>query len=245
MNGSFESALDGWTVTGNVQSRTNVAPYSATNGTKFAAFNTSNSTPNGTLSQAFTTSPGATYTLAFDVGVLAYNTQSQQFQVTCNGTSNVLNRSVTVIGPGNGTTRWTPQSFTFTANSSSTVLTFRDTSSTTNAIDLLLDNVRLSDSPSPAAVVSSALEITPEITNPDAVSMSGVPGNLKLSLNSPNGGTYLLQVSEDLVQWETKDEFLAEGPALVEFHDKTPADSDTGKIPVRRFYRIARLPDPE
>jgi lysophospholipase L1-like esterase len=249
VNGSFESALDGWTVTGNVQSRTNGAPYSATDGTKIAAFNTSNTTPNGTLSQSFTTAPGATYTLAFDVGVLAYNTLSQQFQVTCTGTSNVLTRNVTVLGPGNGTTRWTPQSFTFTADSSSTVLTFRDISSATNALDLLLDNVRLSDSASiaaapPAAFAASSDLVSPEPPDLGSVSLSGTPGNFRISLNHSTAGSYVLERSVDLLHWEIAGEFEADGTTPVEFNDNSQPEGISGKPAKSVFYRIGRLPDP-
>ncbi|MEO6476132.1 choice-of-anchor D domain-containing protein [Luteolibacter sp.] len=139
-NGGFESAFTSWTSSGNVRAVTNTA---ATEGSNIAEFNYSNTEPNGMISQSFTTTPGTTYTLAFDIGVLAYNTNQQSLLASVIGSSSLLSKTVTVTGPGDGSTRWTAQSFTFVANSTTTTLKFSDVSTTTAAIDLRLDHVRV------------------------------------------------------------------------------------------------------
>lgn len=141
-NGSFESDYVGWTRSGN-QTVANYAPYQTTDGTKVAVFNGGNSTPNGVLAQTFETTPGQTYVLEFDFGVLAYNKNQQRLQIDLQGSSALLSQTATITGLGGGATRWSAATYNFTANSTTTTLTFRDTSTTTNALDLLLDHVRV------------------------------------------------------------------------------------------------------
>jgi lysophospholipase L1-like esterase len=142
VNGSFESDFTGWTASGNM-SIASTTPYAATDSTKLVAFNSGNLPANGLLSQSFATVIGQTYTLTFDAGVLAYNRKSQTVQVTVAGSGSLLSQTITIIGLGGGTNLWLPQSFTFVANSSTSTLTFRDKSTSTNSLDLLLDNVRI------------------------------------------------------------------------------------------------------
>ncbi|MEO6477770.1 MAG: GDSL-type esterase/lipase family protein [Luteolibacter sp.] len=146
VNGSFESGFNNWTISGN-QELKSAAPYLATNGSKLVAFNGGNLAPNATLAQSFPTTAGSRYTLTFDAGVFSYNTNSQTLQVAITGSGSLLSGSVTLYGSGNGTNRWLPQSFTFVANSSTSILTFRDISSSSNSLDLLLDNVAVISTP--------------------------------------------------------------------------------------------------
>ena len=141
VNGSFESSYASWSASGN-QSIQSAGAYSATDGSKLVAFNGGNSVPNGVVSQTIPTVAGSTYTLGFDAGVLAYNTSQQRLLVSATGTSSVLSQVIAISGSGNGTS-WFRQNFTFVANNSSTVITFRDQSANTNNIDFLLDNVRV------------------------------------------------------------------------------------------------------
>ncbi|MEO5714730.1 MAG: DUF642 domain-containing protein, partial [Luteolibacter sp.] len=143
-NGSFESGLTGWTPTGNL--RATVAGAS-TQGTSLLEFNGGNTTPNGVISQSFPTTIGSTYTLAFDAGVYSFNTSPQRLQVNVTGSGSLFSQLLTLTGFGNGTTKWFPQSFTFVANSATTTLSFTDTSATTSALDLYLDNVRVTGPP--------------------------------------------------------------------------------------------------
>ncbi len=142
VNGSFESNFTGWTQTGNMLVQS-ASPYVMTNGSKLIAFNAGQAPPNGVLSQSFPTTVGQTYQLAFDVGAFGYNTSSQRLEVKLDGSSNLVNQTITIAGIGGGNTNWSARTFNFTANSTTTTLTFRDTSTTSNSIDLVLDNVRV------------------------------------------------------------------------------------------------------
>ncbi len=146
INGSFEGGFNGWTISGNGGVKSSV-PYAPTHGSNLVAFNGANLTPNGSLVQSFATTAGRRYTLTFDAGVLAYNTNSQTLQITIDGSGNLLSGAVTVFGAGNGSNRWLAQSFTFVANSPTSTLGFRDVSSSTNSLDLLLDNVAVIPTP--------------------------------------------------------------------------------------------------
>lgn len=156
VNGSFESDFTGWTASGN-QSVQSAAPYVAIDGTKLAVFNGSNLAPSAVLSQTFATVAGQTYTLAFSAGVLAYNTNSQTIQATVTGSSSLLSQTIIINGLGGGSINWQPQTFTFVANSASSTLTFRDLSTVTNSLDLLLDNVRVTYDAPPPIVPTVAL----------------------------------------------------------------------------------------
>ncbi|MEO5915751.1 MAG: choice-of-anchor Q domain-containing protein [Luteolibacter sp.] len=147
-NGSFESNLDGWTVTGNVSPQTG-APYVPTNGAKIAAFNAVNSLPNGVLSQTLPTEVGAHYSLDFDAGVLAYNTSEQRLKMEVRNvqdppTTAVLSDTISIFGTGGGNNVWAPKHYEFVAQWPVTTLVFQDVSTSTANLDLMLDNVRIS-----------------------------------------------------------------------------------------------------
>jgi hypothetical protein len=139
-NGSFESDLASWTATGN-QVVTSVSPYTPTHGQNLVVFNAAQMAPNGVLTQRVTTTPGQTYTLNFDLGAFAYNTNEQRLRVTVEGGSTLVSQTVSIKGLGGGTTKWVAKTYTFTADSEVTALTFADVSTNTNNIDLLLDHV--------------------------------------------------------------------------------------------------------
>jgi hypothetical protein len=142
LNGSFEYGVAAWTFNGVVSISTN-QNYGVTNGTQLVHFNWGQQPPNGVLSQTIVTTPGQMYTLAFDVGAFStINTNEQRMQVTVQGSSPLLSRTISVNAPGNGGA-YVPQIFTFVANSSATTLSFHDISPTTTNVDLLLDNVRV------------------------------------------------------------------------------------------------------
>ena len=63
-------------------------------------------------------------------------------QITVQGNGTLLSKTVSVFAPGNGS-RYKPLNFVFVANSSSTTLSFNDTSPMTPNVDLVLDNVRI------------------------------------------------------------------------------------------------------
>ena len=159
-NGSFEGNYAGWTATGN-QAVVSGAPFTTTDGTKAVAFNVGQQPANGTLAQSFTTTAGHTYQLTFDAGAISASNQNEmRIQVTVQGQGQpnpAFTRSVSVFAPGNGT-RWLAQTFLFVADSANTTLTFQDTSPTTQNVDLMLDNVRITEQPPPGAFTNGSFE---------------------------------------------------------------------------------------
>ncbi len=146
INGGFENNFAGWTAGGNLGIQSD-SPYAATEGGQLVAFNDGDTSPNGVMSQMITTTPGVTYLLSFDMGVLAYNTREQRLQVEVVGMATVLSRTYALTGLGGGKTRWQTMNVSFTADSTSVTLTFRDRSTNSQAIDLLLDHVSLTPAP--------------------------------------------------------------------------------------------------
>lgn len=142
-NHSFESGYTGWNGSGNHYVASS-SPYAAVDAKSLVAFNAGQAAPNGTLSQSLATTPGQTYSLTFHVGVLAYNANEQKLQVTVTGASSLLARTLSLVGNGYGTPKWTSQSFTFVADSTTTTVAFKDVSTVTHDLDLLLDYVCVS-----------------------------------------------------------------------------------------------------
>jgi hypothetical protein len=132
-------------------------------------FNGVQAIPNGVLSQTFLTTAGTIYNLNFDLGVVAWRSNAPETaRVTAVGSGTLLSQDVSVRGKGGTgtTTAFTPEAFTFTANSSSTTLSFKDISSATQNIDLLLDNVRVTSGAAPTP--------TPTPTPPGRKSLANV-----------------------------------------------------------------------
>jgi hypothetical protein len=249
VNGSFEANFTGWTASGNVFVEL-AAPDTAPDGAKLVTFNGGQSTPNGVLSQAFATAAGQRYTLAFDVGVLSYNTNSQTLALSVTGSGSLLSRTITLFGVGAGPIRWTPQSFAFVANSTTTTLTFRDQSATTKNIDLMIDNVRVTavaTTPLSAATSALAGAATAAMSTGGALaptpSLAGTPDAFIIRMSATQAGSYVLERSPDLKTWERVSEMQVTGPGLIEFHD-APGFAGSGPPPPAMFYRIGLQPEP-
>ncbi len=227
VNGSFESGYGGWQVSGN-QAIQSVA----TNGVSGIKFNGSDLTPNGILSQTFPTTPGAVHTLTFDVGVIAYNQNPQSLLVTVAGTALLLSEVITVTGAAGGAAAWVTRSYTFVADNTTSTLTFRDQSSTTHSLDLLLDHVRVTGPP------DSGSNPTPAPLG--TAYLSGNPGDITVSLTATGPGTYVFERSGDLIEWQRIGERSVSIAGLVEFHDPQPPEAIT-LPPSAVFYRIGLL----
>ncbi|MEO7098471.1 MAG: Ig-like domain-containing protein, partial [Luteolibacter sp.] len=157
LNGSFESGETGWTMTGNYQIYNTAPPYIASDGTKMVILNGGQTPPTGQVSQTFPTVPGQSYVLDFDMGILALNTFEQKVGVEITGTVPLLSVTDSVFGNGLGDSVWAAKSHTFIANSTTTNLTLRDLSPTSNGIDLLLDHVRVTAIAKPANTAPTAV----------------------------------------------------------------------------------------
>lgn len=145
VNGGFESGLDGWYASGNVNVQT-ASPYGPTEGGKLLAFNSANSVPNGTIFQSVPVIPGQRYRLEFDVGNLSYNPLHQRMLIVVGPIGYKQYPVVDTIdipGPGGGATAWVAASYEFTAPMAYLPVTFTDLSSDTRSLDLVLDNIRI------------------------------------------------------------------------------------------------------
>lgn len=145
-NGSFESGYSAWMASGNQALASNGSFYQASHGFNLIVFNGGNSSPDGLLTHSFVSTAGQAYRVEFDLGVLSFNNSEQRLQVAGEGSRTLFWPKVfSIFGNSSGVSRWLPQSFTFIADSGTTTLGFMDVSSGTSGIDLLLDNVRVSE----------------------------------------------------------------------------------------------------
>jgi VCBS repeat-containing protein len=247
VNGSFETDFTGWTKTGN-QSVESALPYKATAGSKLVVFNSGDLKANAVLSQTLTTVIGQTYTLSFDAGVFSYNKNQQKIQITVVGNKSLLSKAITLTGLGGGSNLWLPQKFTFVADRTSVILTFRDQSSVTSSIDLMLDNVQVTGPSLLAATVSTSTLSTMSTTSIQSPLLQGTklssptlkvtPGAATMSMAANQAGTYILERSDDLITWEFVSELHANAPGAIEFQ----ADHKAAKAG-KAFYRVGFRPN--
>jgi lysophospholipase L1-like esterase len=167
-DGSFEQNGLQWTGSGNYAIYSPENPK-ASDGSTLVVFNDGERSPNGLVSQTVPTIAGQKYLLSFDMGVYAFNKQTQSLALTV--TDNIvgqviLSRSDALNGLGGatGSTLWVSKESKFVATSASTTLTFQDTSPVTDSIDLLLDNIQMDGLVSRTLAVQasppSALKVT-------------------------------------------------------------------------------------
>jgi hypothetical protein len=248
VNGSFESGFTGWGYSGSTNSTLLTTSVPGTNGTTLVVFNSVNSPNNGVVTQTFATTPGTSYTVTFDMGVLAYNTNAQRIQVTAMGSGSLLSQIFTRNGTNGGAVTWATQTASFTANSASTILTFSDVSTSTIGLDLLLDYVRVTAAGAPSSIpappptteesehFAAETAVTTVPANPGtlgSMSLSGTPGAFRVGMNAVETGLYILERSEDLKAWNYHSEIQVTEPGPIEFQD-----NETPKT--RMFYRIGK-----
>lgn len=131
-NGEFQSDLSGWNTVGTVTYASAlrfgefdaVAPHSA--------------------SQSFTTVIGQTYMLRFDYRDDS-SVKTQELQVTVNGSGSNLTENLVTSGPGFSSVSY---AFSFVADSTTSHLTFLDTSPDSASVDGFVDNVSVEELPS-------------------------------------------------------------------------------------------------
>src|SRR3954469_5340720 len=145
LNGNFEYGSAAWTFVGmSVATSTNPL-FGISDGSVMTHFNWGQLPPNANIFQTFTTTPGQTYVVDFDLGafsVLNQNVQRCRISVK-DGSNNVLTtQDISVFATGTGG-HYTPQELTFLASGTTATLTFQDISPTTVDDDLLLDNIRV------------------------------------------------------------------------------------------------------
>src|SRR5438270_10849822 len=154
------TGITGWTVggTGGPVSFQNgtVGGVSPLDGHQHILFNAGDTSPGTTIFQTFSTVVGQIYTVSFTVGRVFPGTGTVSLHAEVAASGGAVLGSVNAVAPssvGYGSA----QTLTFTATTSSSTVTFKDTSSATVAVDVLLDNVSVAAS-SPAVVPKCSLE---------------------------------------------------------------------------------------
>ncbi|HSP42974.1 MAG TPA: hypothetical protein VLO11_08890, partial [Luteolibacter sp.] len=141
-NSSFEKDFHGWSNSGRLRTRDSEA---ATHGDNLANFSYGDGPNDGVLHTTFPTVPGKTYRLEFDLGVMSFNTNLQRLRASLHGGQTLLTEIISMSGIGAGLTVWEPKNYEFTADSEITTLFFEDVSSTSTAVDLNIDHVKVID----------------------------------------------------------------------------------------------------
>ncbi|MGH1361900.1 MAG: DUF4347 domain-containing protein, partial [Burkholderiaceae bacterium] len=137
VNGQFDADLSGWAPTGNVDWSGGRVRFGQIGG------------GNGTLSQTLVTEIGQTYVVSFDYGDQSA-TRSQSLDVNLTGAASVLDVSI-VSGVADVTTP--TYQYTFVADSTATVMTMTDTSSSHSGVRGYLDNISVATNAQPAAAL--------------------------------------------------------------------------------------------
>jgi hypothetical protein len=187
VTGAVLDATTKRTVTGN-QDVESAPSYDSPDGTNLVAFNGGDSTPNGVLTRTFATTPGQTYQLAFNYGVLSNNNTQRLRTVVKGPTTTLISNISTIQRDGNNSITWAPKSYVFEANSNTTTVTFTDVSTNTASIDLLLDNVRVTAQDTLSLAVTSSpyggtnVTVTPSDTGGSGNGTTGL-------IRSYNSGT--------------------------------------------------------
>ncbi|MCU0748260.1 MAG: Ig-like domain-containing protein, partial [Akkermansiaceae bacterium] len=242
VNGTFAADYSGWSHSGNQI----VAPpsaYNAPSGSKLVAFNGGNSQPNGVLSQTFSTLAGSSYRITFHAGVIAWNTLQQRLGIDAGNMSQVLS----LAGPGGGTARWSLHTYDFVANSNQTTLRFRDLSSSSQSLDLLLTNVTVTGQAGSGNTAPIANDDSYAINTGSSFS-AGPPGVLgndtdaqsnpltAVLVANPSHGTLLLNgngsftytpstgfIGTDSFTYQARDALSASSPATVRISISSPS----------------------
>lgn len=149
-NGGFEENLNQWTKEGNVTVQSGF-PYSPTEGAKLVAFNAMNKVGTARLFRHFETIDGQPYTVSFDVGNLGFKNKPLKMRVMIGGWSgsnwHTLHQGdIEIQGTTGGNTRWLSETIDFIPRPGQVVLIeFSDVSSFSDSVDLVLDNVKLTE----------------------------------------------------------------------------------------------------
>src|SRR5438552_4854350 len=191
-NGSFESpaltpgasvklpagsttALTGWTVgtTGLVSFANGPAlGVSPVNGVQHIGFNGGNTPPGGSIAQSFSTLVGQSYKVGFYVGRIGSGSGTMSMHAEVKSSTGELLGSLTGTAP-NSPGYGEAQTFTFTAVTETSTLTFDDASTATASVDMLLDNVSVVlTSPAVTAFTNGSLE-SPGLASGVSVELPG------------------------------------------------------------------------
>ena len=142
VDGSFENNGQSWAAAGDV-AVLDQSVLTATNGLKFARFNSGVNSGNGSLSQSFATTSGKLYRVEFDLGARAATSLQRSMRIRISGTGEIVSRIDNLQSISGGDPKWSKKSIEFTANSALTSIRFEDASASVSGAELLLDDVRV------------------------------------------------------------------------------------------------------
>ena len=149
------------------------------------------------------------------------------------GQNTLLSPTISIFGSGGGQTIWYPKSYTFVADSGTTTLTFKDVSPATDALDLLLDHVRVT--PQGGTKPASILTRFPGNSNAarlqGTISLAPLAEGFRISLSNVPTGPYELQRSTDLTSWTAIVRMKASDLGTAQFDDLDPVQEMS-------FYRV-------
>ena len=156
-NGDFETfngsdKVPGWTVFGN-NNIAEVEDEGSTSPSHSAAFNVGGDSDGNILSQSFSTTTGQVYTLDFDAAIFGQPGATLQLRVQVFGSSSSLVDQTLIPSSANtfdpNLVLFRHYHFTFTAESTTTILQFSDIGLGNSIADTVLDTVSVAPAPSP------------------------------------------------------------------------------------------------
>jgi len=167
-NGDFATGdLTGWLASGDVLAIPESDYHSCcgtldyTSGAYVASFGAGNMPDNGVLSQSFPTTVGVGYVVSFDYGAVDFSLP-QSMSIAIVSGADTLGASLSATGTNDFDTLFTLYSYNFTAEATTTTLTFTDTSSVTDDVDGLVAQVSADTAP------------TGEVPEPSSFALLGV-----------------------------------------------------------------------
>lgn len=179
--------VTGWTIGGASpvgHIRGQLLGQGALDGAQWIGFNGNNLPPGDSIAQTFLTTPGDTYSVSFNVVQLGVAGSTMSIRGTATSSTGQSLGTLDAVAPVSG---WSPpQTFNFVATTSTSTLTFLDTSLATFGVDVFLDNVvvrRLGATP------AGLLAHWRFDENPGATVAVDSTGNFN-GTNSPTGATF-------------------------------------------------------
>ncbi|MBU6170102.1 MAG: DUF642 domain-containing protein [Verrucomicrobia bacterium] len=142
LDGSFENNGQSWVASGDV-AVVDQSVLAATNGLKWARFNSAGNAGNGSISQSFATTPGQIYRAEFDLGARAASALQRSMRIRIAGSGEILTKLENQSSISGGDPKWSKKSIEFTANSELTTIRFEDASVAVSGAEIMLDDVRV------------------------------------------------------------------------------------------------------
>lgn len=160
VNGDFEAGIAGWTPAGHVAVATPAggafwfgAGSIAQNGNYAVAFNAGDQSPDGFLTQTFSTTTGGRYIVSFDFGATNCAWSCGQSLVASAIGNNGVTGLTSMVAAGTSGGPLNRYSFAFVADGASSTLRFADVASNDTVwLDGVLDNVNVQAVPEPASL---------------------------------------------------------------------------------------------